>query len=178
MRKKFFISFIVLLGTSFEMSFAQTNLKLGYFDLNYVLPLLPAYKQAETELGTFNKQLKTEEENKTNEFKQKVQAFQQAQNTMNEAIKEIKIKELQALEKQLYEFQAMAQQKSEEKYQQLMAPILEKIEKALQEVAKENNYTYIFDKKSLLFEIPEGNISDLVLKKMGVTPPPASSDKK
>ena len=58
-----------------------------------------------------------------------------------------------------------------------MEPALDKLQKAIDDVAKENGYTYVFNSDAgfgttpvLLHGPEDGNISDLVLKKMGVTP--------
>jgi len=54
---------------------------------------------------------------------------------------------------------------------ELNQPIQDRIFKAIQEVANEKRYAFVFDKSSqstLLFADPKYNISDLVLRKMGI----------
>jgi outer membrane protein len=60
----------------------------------------------------------------------------------------------------------------------LLAPVLEKIDKTVKDVAKEAGYTYVFNTDAgpgttpILLVAPDAdNISDLVFKKLGVTPP-------
>ena len=55
---------------------------------------------------------------------------------------------------------------------------MEKIQKAIDDVAKENDFTYILSSDGAMGQVPiilygpdNLNVSDLVLKKMGVTPP-------
>jgi len=64
-----------------------------------------------------------------------------------------------------------------------MDPIYKKIGKAIEEVAKENGFTFIINPQLsnggdiLLFSDEKFNISDLVLKKLGVTPAPPTPTK-
>jgi outer membrane protein len=57
--------------------------------------------------------------------------------------------------------------------------LYEKIQTAIDEVAKANGYTHIFNSQLdvgvsiLLYAREEDDISDLVLKQLGITPPPA-----
>lgn len=63
-----------------------------------------------------------------------------------------------------------------------MAPIFVKVGKAIEEVAKENGFTYILTPQMIggggdviLYGDEQYNISKLVLKKMGITPAPAAT---
>src|SRR6476660_7832762 len=85
--------------------------------------------------------------------------------------------ELMALRTSIEEFLNNADASLYKKQQSLMEPALDKLQKAIDEVAKDNGYTYVFNSDAgygttpvLLHGPEDGNISDLVLKKMGVTP--------
>jgi outer membrane protein len=63
---------------------------------------------------------------------------------------------------------------------ELLEPVFEKIQNAIDAVAKANGYTHVFNSGQpeaglniLLYARDEDNISDLVLKQLGITPPPA-----
>ena len=57
-----------------------------------------------------------------------------------------------------------------------MAPVFKKVGKAIEEVARELGYSYIFNPQVmgggdvLLFSDEKDNISNMVLRKMGITP--------
>ena len=56
-----------------------------------------------------------------------------------------------------------------------MEPVYAKVGKAIEEVAKENAFTFVLNQQIggldvILYGDPSADISDLVLKKMGVTP--------
>ena len=76
----------------------------------------------------------------------------------------------------LEKMQQDAQQALQNKQRLYMAPVYLKVNSAIGEVAKETGYSIILTERIgeyslLLFEDKQRDISDLVLKKFGVTPP-------
>jgi outer membrane protein len=65
----------------------------------------------------------------------------------------------------------------EKKREELLSPVVAKMQKAIDEVAKEEAYTYVFNSNatggvSVLLHAPQqDNITEKVLKKLGVTMP-------
>jgi outer membrane protein len=59
-----------------------------------------------------------------------------------------------------------------------MDPVFTKVGKAIEDVAKENGFAFILNPRLmgggdiLLYSDQNFDVSDLVLKKMGITPPP------
>ncbi|GAB3315660.1 hypothetical protein GCM10027511_26400 [Hymenobacter humi] len=154
---------------------AQAPLKIGYTDVQYVLAQMPESKQIESQLKTYNDQLGSQLKSKTTEFETKLKAYQQGGPTMTDVVKADKEKELQNLQQSIQEFQQSAQQSLQQKQQTLLKPALDKLQKNIDDVANENGFTYVFNSDGggspLLLHAPkEGDISDLVLKKMGITP--------
>lgn len=171
--KNILLLFIVL-TTAGNSMFAQV--KIGYFDTQYAITQMPEFKQAEAELKVYGEQLKKEMEAKEIDIKTKTEAIQKDPKMLPE-IRESKEKELQALYAGYQDFQQSAQRKIQEKEMKLMEPIYVKLQNAINDVAKTNAYAFILKKESLLFELPENNISDMVLKKMGITPVPPNTNK-
>ena len=154
---------------------AQAPLKIGYTDVQYVLSQMPESKQIESELKTYNTQLEAQLKSKYAEYQAKGEAYQKGEATMTEVVKADKQKELQSLQQSIQEFQQSAQQSLQQKQQTLLKPALDKLQKNIDVVADENGFTYVFNSDSggspLLLHAPkDGDISDLVLKKMGITP--------
>ena len=154
---------------------AQAPLKIGYTDVQYVLAQMPESKQIESELKTYNGQLEAQLKSKYAEYQSKGEAYQKGEGAMTEVVKADKQKELQSLQQSIQEFQQSAQQSLQQKQQTLLKPALDKLQKNIDIVADENGFTYVFNSDSggspLLLHAPkDGDISDLVLKKMGITP--------
>ena len=55
---------------------AQSQIKIGYTNAEYILSFLPEAKQIESELKDYQKQLSTQMDSKMQEFQTKAQAFQ------------------------------------------------------------------------------------------------------
>nr|WP_317196662.1 OmpH family outer membrane protein [Hymenobacter negativus] len=154
---------------------AQAPLKIGYTDVQYVLAQMPESKQIESDLKAYNTQLEAQLKSKYAEYQSKGEQYQKGEATMTDVVKADKQKELQSLQQSIQEFQRSAEQSLQQKQQTLLKPALDKLQKNIDAVADENGFTYVFNSDTggspLLLHAPEsGNISDLVLKKMGITP--------
>ena len=88
---------------------------------------------------------------------------------------------LTQLQENIQKFQQDAQASIQNKQDQLMSPVFAKVGKAIEDVAKEQGYSFIINPQLigggdiLLYSDEKYDISDLVLKKMGVTPKPAAN---
>lgn len=155
---------------------AQTAMKIGYADVDYIMDQMPETKQVEAELKAHNTQLQNQLQAKYQEYQQKLQAYQQGAANMVDAIRQEKETELAQLEQRIQKFQQDAQGSLQKKSADLMQPLYEKIGSTIETVAKENGYAYILSGRVggldvVLYADPKNDVSDLVLKKMGITPP-------
>jgi outer membrane protein len=168
--------YLVLLAFAFigtQQIFAQ-NLKIAYASPNYILSKLPESKQIESQLDTYGKQLENQLQTKIKEFETKYQQYEAGKSTMTELIRADKEQELQRLNQSIQEFQQRAQEDLQKKENELLAPVVDKVNNAIQQVASEKGYTYIFSSDaalgaSFILHAPEqDDISDQVLAKLGV----------
>ena len=115
-----------------------------------------------------NKSLEAQLGSMTAEYQQSVQEYQANEATYTDLVKQDKISEITGLEQRIQTFQQNAQQSLQQKEQELLEPILSKARKAIEDVAKEENFTYIFDKSqgSILYVKESENILTLVKKKL------------
>jgi outer membrane protein len=79
------------------------------------------------------------------EYQTKMQDYQANQATMSNLVKQSKEKEIVDLETRITQFQANAEQEFESKRAELLKPILDKIQNAINLVGKEKGYTYVLD---------------------------------
>ena len=153
----------------------EQPIKIGYANVDYIIRQLPEAKRAEADYKSFEKQLSARIESKITEFQEKFQALQKDYDTMDEAARNQKQGELEQLRKMIENLQVESQESLTNKQVELFKPIYEKIQTAIASIAKENSYTYILNADSggvsiLLYVSEEYNISNLVLKKLGITP--------
>jgi outer membrane protein len=156
---------------------AQSPARVGYADADYIFEQMPDSKQIESSLKATSDQLNTLITAKDEEWRKKFGEYAANQGTMLEAVRDNTLNEIEQLQNNVKKLKEDAQQELQRKQQQLLIPVYQKIKKATAEVAKENGYTLIMSPRvggsSLLVYADESNdVSDLVLKKLGVTPPP------
>lgn len=150
-------------------SFAQ-QLKLGYINSLELLSLMPEVQPADAALEKYAKSLDDLYSGMLTEYQKKLTDFDQNSSKWTPDNQELKIKELQDLEKRIQDFQESSTDKLNKKREDLYAPILEKADKAIKAVATEGGYTYIFDAStgSLLFAKESENLIDKVKAKLGL----------
>lgn len=148
--------------------FAQA--KFGYINSDELLSIMPEVRKADSSLQLFAKSYQDQLEEMGKEYQRKVQDFQGQEKNMTEAVKEVKIKEIQQLEERIQSTQQSAQEKVARKKEELYSPILEKADKAIKDVAKANNYDYVFDasRGNILYAKESDNILPLVKTKLGI----------
>lgn len=178
MMKNLLVLLLVIAGF---ISRAQTSTqpgqgKVGYASMEYIISQLPETKQMESELKSTQTQLRNRIQAKSQEVQKQYADFNANAGSMADTVRANKQKELEQAIADLENMQREAQTTLQNKQKLFMAPVYLKVNKMIQEVAVENGYEIILtDKVSgldfLLFNSEQSNISDLVLKKLGVTPP-------
>ena len=176
---------IVAAGFLTVVSNAQTltqpvTQKIGYADWEYIFSQMPEAKQIDNELKTHGTQLENQLKAKYQEYEGKLKIYQGLAPTTPDAIKTDKERELAALQENIQKFQTDAQTSLQKKQNDLMQPVFTKVGKAIEDVARENGYSFIINPQLLgggdilLYSDEKYDISALVLKKMGITPQPAA----
>ncbi|MEJ1236846.1 OmpH family outer membrane protein [Chryseolinea sp. T2] len=172
---------LLALGIGALTTYAQTAApKIGYADVDYIFSQMPESKAIDAELKSTQAQLKNQIDTKYQEFQKKVQDYQANLNTMLEAVRQNTERELQQMQQNLEKLQTDAQTTIETKRAQLMDPVYKKVGKGIEDVAKENGFTFVFSQQIggldvILYGDEKMDVSDLVLKKLGVTPKPATA---
>jgi outer membrane protein len=170
------LSLLTIFALTVSSSFAQTDppQKIGHADWEYIFSHLPEYKRVETELRDFETQLGNQLRTKNQELENKYKAYQALPANTPEAIKKDRESELAFLQDNLQKFQQDAQASMQKKQNDLVSPVFSKVAKAIEEVALENGFSYILNPQMvgggdvLLFTDEKYNISNLVLKKLGI----------
>ena len=174
--KKVLLGLAIVIGLASTTTYAQKTGKIGYCNVDYVLAYLPDTKQAESTVGTYKKQLDAMMQEKVAVFQTKYQAYEKGAATMTEFIRKEKESELQKMNADIENFSKQAEEDLQRKQVAVMEPVFAKINNAIKDVALENNYVFVLNANSsglsiVLYAPDENNVSDLILKKLGVTPP-------
>ncbi|MDD3737748.1 MAG: OmpH family outer membrane protein [Lentimicrobiaceae bacterium] len=146
MRKSFVkilaLAGIILLSGSM---YAQKAGKIGHVKFNEVLEQMPGQDTVKTVLEKYINDLQNQLTIMQNEYETKAIDYQKNVNTMSSIIKSTKEKELSDLETRIGAFQRSANEELNNKQIELIEPFIEKVKAAINEVAKEGNYAYIFN---------------------------------
>ncbi|MBR5491894.1 MAG: OmpH family outer membrane protein [Alistipes sp.] len=137
--------------------FAQ---KIGRISSQEVVVNMAEYKEAQTQLEALAKDLQAQMETIQVEMNTKIQEYQKGAETMTDAVRQLKEKELNDLNTRLQEFNQVAQQELQKKEQELMEPIIKKANEAITEVSKAGGYTVIFETGQMIY-FDEAQVKDI-----------------
>jgi outer membrane protein len=153
---------------------AQKSYKFGHIDSQQLLSMMPEREQAKSQLEKYSKSLEDQVTAMQSELERKYQQYVAQQDSLSPLIKQAKEKELSEIQQRFQQFQQTAQQDLQQKESELMQPIIEKAKKAIDDVATENNFTYVFDiGTGVILHYSEESIDilPLVLTKLGISKP-------
>jgi len=149
--------------------------KFAYVDMEYILGKMPTYAEAQKQLdktaGDWQKEVESKMKNVDEMYKQ----FQAEQVLMTEPMKQQKIKDIEAKEKEVKEFQKAKFGPNGElfkKRQELVKPIQDKIYNEVQKYAIAKGLDFIFDRSSgptMLYANDRMNKSDDILAALGIS---------
>ncbi len=164
------LAFVAFIFVAFAAS-AQTAkpIKLGHLDVQKLMSIMPESKKADETLQAKQTEIQNELKSMTETYQKLFQDYQANAKTYTDLVRANKEQEIQALGERIQSFRELADQQLQETYQKLMGEIMEKIQKAAQEVGKENGFTYIFTQNALLFAADNSeDVLPLVKKKLGI----------
>ena len=150
---------------------ASAQLKLGYINSAELLNMMPEIKKANADIEVYQKSFVDQLQQLQKEGTEKYQSYTAAQKTMTDAVKEAREAEITDIQNRLTTLQQSAEEKITKKKDELYGPILEKAQKAIEDVAKEKGYDYVFDRgagQGVLFAKEAYSILPDVKIKLGI----------
>lgn len=168
--KKIFKSVAILfVAASMQQAVAQ---KIAHIQLDSLITIMPETKQAQEVAQGYLKDLEKQVASMKAEFDTKYQDYQANATGYSDLVKKTKEEELTQLNQRIEDFRTQAQQDYQKKSADLSKPIYEKAKKAVDAVAKENGFKYVFDTSTgiVLFHEPSDDIFALVKKKLDTMP--------
>jgi outer membrane protein len=165
----YIIGAVLFLSSGMKMS-AQ-ELKLGHINTQELISMMPESDSAQKKLQKEAQDLEKQMELMQVEYNNKLEQYVNEQEQMSEIIKQTKEEELQSLQQRIQSFQGTAQQNLQKVQSKLFQPILKKANGAIEEVAKEQGFTYVFDSSAgvIIFAAEDSkDIMPLVKEKLGL----------
>lgn len=170
MKKFLLAAALILISTA---SFAQLqNQKVGYVDSQVMLSALPEAIKAQGELDQIAKQWYARADTMTAELQNEYAKYQKQQGTMSQDQLQKAQQAIVAKEQELNSYRQQKFGQAGELYkkqEELFKPVKDRIMKGIQEVAKEEAMTFVFDKSGdivLLYADETFDITYKVLDKL------------
>ena|ERR1700743_2584891 len=156
---------VVLVG-----NFAKAQSKIGYVNASQLLEMLPEMKTLQTQMQTYQKTFSDQLTAMQTEYQTKGVAYEKTQATMTDAARTAAQTELQDLQQRMTQYHDNAQKQIEQKSNELLKPLTDKIKSAIQAVATEKGYNYVLDtgQVDLLVSPPSDDLTAAVKAKLGL----------
>jgi Skp family chaperone for outer membrane proteins len=167
MKKLFFVTLLFV----YFSNFAQTaSVRIGYIDMEYILEKVPDYAEAKNQLDLKASKWKEDIEVRKNEITKLKENLATEKVLLTKELIEEREEEISFQEKELFDYQEkrfgargdLIIQKTT-----LIKPIQDQVFTAIQDIAEQKRYDFIFDKSSdltILFASQRHDISDQVVR--------------
>ncbi|MGV8880243.1 MAG: OmpH family outer membrane protein [Sphingobacteriaceae bacterium] len=154
----------------FVGNFAKAQAKIAHINFNQLIDAMPETKTIQKQIQDYQKQFVDQLTTMNTELQTKAQDYDAKKASMTDASKTAKENELQDINKRLQEYQNTAQQKVQEKTNELSKPLLDKARATITALAKEKGYGYVIDtsQTELLVSPPADDLLALTKTKLGL----------
>lgn len=169
--KKFVTAGLITVTSFFATSQANAQSKIGYISTEELISVMPEAAKADSNLQQYRTALVQSAQDKQSSLEAAIEKFNKDSVSMSTAVKDVKRADLQKMLTDLQGEDQRIQQQLQQRQQELIQPINKKAFEAIQAVAKESSYTYVFEKNALLVAPPAEDILPLVAKKLNIKLP-------
>ncbi|MFO7868608.1 MAG: OmpH family outer membrane protein [Bacteroidales bacterium] len=167
---KFTVAFFLVIISSAGIVQAQ---KFAHVDFQKLVEAMPERQKALQTLQEEYKEAQDMIEEMSVELNQKYMNAQKNYDSLSEMGRQMLEEELMSQQQRIQEYQTNAEKKLSERREELLNPVIEKAQKAIDVVAEEEGYIYVFDvsegSQVLYFSGKSENILPEVKKQLGIT---------
>ncbi len=146
--------------------------KIGYLNTALIMSEMPEVRQADQNLDALRKQLLRQGEQMVEALERKfVDAQERYSRGEMTPVEQSRVEQnLQEEEAKISQFEQQMQENLMKKRNELLTPIIDKINKAVEDVAKEGGFSFILDASSgsILYADDKQDITPLVKRKLGM----------
>ena len=162
---------IFVLAASLVSGTVEAQTKFGFIRVDELVSLMPELKKIDTLLTSY------QNDTLPRTYNYLLSIYQHYDSIANDSAHQTLVVRQQASRQrtdylgELQNWQTSAQQLIEAKQNALLQPVCDKVLKAIDDVAKEKGYTYVFNRESLLVGPPADNLLPMVAEKLKVKVP-------
>lgn len=167
--KHFLVVFLVL-GAGFVAGGAHAqSQKIGYVISPKIFQELPEALEAQKRLDDLQKPLQDTLSAMAQDIQGRIDEYQKKEGMMNDAARRTAQQEIQELQRKATEFADAKRRDLADQQEKILNPVREKIKKAIEAVAKEEKYGFVFDKnetQTLIYGDASHDLTFKVLDKL------------
>ena len=151
---------------------AAAQVKIGWFNSAAVMEKLPEAQDAQHQIDNLIAEWQAELAKMQNDWQKRYEEYQAKKLIMTDQLRAQEEKELQDLDKKIIEYRNKKFGQNGElfaKQNELMKPVQNKIFKVLEDLAKEEEYDYIFDKSGdvlLMYTSEKFDLTSIIFDRM------------
>lgn len=180
MKKVYIFSFLTLLSlTTLMAAPAQAqDMKIGFVEPRAVLERMPEMRAVQQRLQNFAERKQNELATKERELQTEIELYQQKVGVISEEARQAEEQRLNELDTQFRQLQSTAQQEIREQQANLMSPLLQQIQEAIDTVASERGLDYVLNTTTSTGDViilyvseevqNEYDITDAVMRNLGI----------
>ena len=172
MKKSIFVLAALVLFTLVAGTSAMAQLKIGHIKSEDIMALMPERDSAAKVFEKYSQDLNKVLEEMQVEYNNKLEIYTRQRDSLTDFVRQAKEAELTETGQKIDNYRQLAGQELQKKQAELLQTIIDKVQKAIKDVAIANKYTYIFDLSSgaLVYfpEDPAYDVSPLVKAKLGL----------
>jgi outer membrane protein len=136
---------LVLVLLTFSSNAFSQQYKFGHVESQRIVILMPEYTKASDSLNTVKSRYDEQAERMQVEINRKYNELVEQQSELDSLILESMFTEVQSMQERLQNFQVQANQKLRTLEGNLLQSVMDKLDEAIGEVAKELDLIYVFD---------------------------------
>lgn len=161
----FILSFLLV------TSIMSAQSKVGTIDIDHILSQMPQFTSVQSELKTYGESLDNQLKEKMAGYQSKLEEYNASVDSFSETQVEEKQSEIFNLEEEITKFRQNGIQLMRIKEDELKRPLYQKIAEAMDVIAKEQQFTQIFNTGqdgNLVYLDPAFDITDAVMEQLGI----------
>ncbi|MEE4115787.1 MAG: OmpH family outer membrane protein [Marinilabiliaceae bacterium] len=159
------ITVTILLAMSL-VSFGQKNSDIAYINLNEIMIALPVTDSIQKVLEAERLEFEQVFEEMNVEYNKMFEDYQEKQDTYSELVKKTKGEDLLAKQNRLTQFEQNANNTLQQHNMEMLQPVYQKIQNAIDKVSKEKGIDYVIDlsKGTVVYTSPEAvNLNEAII---------------
>ena len=162
---------IILFFAIAPLALVAQESKIAFVNSQELFGSMPELSSIETQMNTKQEQVKKNAAALETEYNNKMEEFKNSTDEVTEALLMDRQKQIQQIEERYQTFMQNSQKEVQDLQQKLLAPVQEKLQKAIKDVGEEKGYTFILDIASayVAYHSPTAiDANPLVKAKLGI----------